>query len=184
MKRNALILCLSILIAHQVAAQEPLTYSEVIKVDSVSKDQLYSRAKSWFADSYRSANDVIQMASRADGQIIGKANLKYAPSVFMSSDAIRGYIRYTIKIFVKDGRYKYSITDFRHDPSYNRYGNENFGLITTDEVNPNPNQWAVKWSNKVWLDMKTQIADHVRPLISSMKAGMTVKADSPESDDW
>ena len=36
-------------------------YTGVIQVDSVDKSTLYTRAKKWFIDNYKSAKDVIQL---------------------------------------------------------------------------------------------------------------------------
>lgn len=91
-----------------------ITYSEVIKLDStIRKADLYSRAMEWFAKTYISSNEVIQMADREEGRIIGKAVMK----VYYKSMG-REYpskLRYTVSIFVKQGRYKYEITDFIHE---------------------------------------------------------------------
>ena len=34
-----------------------ITYTEVVKVDSITKDQLYSRALVWFTKTFKSAKD-------------------------------------------------------------------------------------------------------------------------------
>lgn len=82
-----------------------VAYSNVIQVDSVSKDQLYARAKRWFVKTYKSANDVIQLDDKENGEIIGKGNFK------ISYYAREPIINHTISILVKDGRFKYIITD-------------------------------------------------------------------------
>ena len=46
-----------------------ITYSEVVKVDG-NKDELYSRAREWFAKTYNSAKNVIQMDDK--DKIVGK----------------------------------------------------------------------------------------------------------------
>ena len=113
--------------------QTVLTYTEVIQVDSVTNIELYNRAKLWFATVYNSSNDVLQLENKEEGQLIGKAIMKYNPTVLSGSETTKGSIKYTIKIFVKDGRYKYEISDFIHDPVGNQYGKSSLGLITTDE---------------------------------------------------
>jgi hypothetical protein len=166
-----------------VFGQDPLTYTEVVQTDSASKNELYNRAKLWFVNAYNSASDVLQMDNKEEGQIIGKAIMKYNPTVFSGSEQTKGNIKYTIKIFVKDSRYKYEITDFVHDPYGNQYGKTSMGLITTDEECPNPKSMAKGWSNKVWRDIKNQIESNMTSLIASLKQSMTKQAES-KSDDW
>ena len=35
-----------------------IEYTDVVKVDSTSKEELYSRAREWFVDSFKSSDDV------------------------------------------------------------------------------------------------------------------------------
>lgn len=162
-----------------IFGQTPLKYTEVVKIDSVLSNELYNRASLWFATAYNSANDVLQMDDKDQGQIIGKANIIYKPKIFNGSEQTKGNIKYTIKIFVKDERYKYEISNFIHVP----YGNSSFGLITTDVEYPDPKPLAKKWSNKVWRDIKNQIEENISSLIASLKHDMSKQAET-EVDDW
>lgn len=182
--RKALVLTLMTVITMTVFGQTALEYSEVIQVDSASQNELYNRAKIWFATNYNSAVDVLQMDNKDEGQIIGKAVIKYEPTVFQGSEQTKGSIKYTIKIYLKDGRYKYEISDFIHDPVGNQYGAKtSLGLITTDEEYPNPKPMARNWNNKVWKDIKNQIAINIAPLIASLKQDME-KQPETKTDDW
>lgn len=83
-------------------------YSDIIKVDSVSKVELYNRAKRWVVDIFNSAKDVTQLDNKEEGELIIKS--------YFLSDAYwviinRLNIYNTIKIYVKDNRYKYEIVD-------------------------------------------------------------------------
>lgn len=183
MKRLMLTFTMMIAMILTVFGQEPLTYTEVVHVDSVSKNDLYNRAKFWFATAYNSANDVLQIDNKEEGEIIGKAIMIYNPNVFSGSEQTKGSINYTIKIFVKEGRYKYEITDFIHDPYGNQYGKSSMGLITTDKECPNPKPMAKGWSNKVWDDIKTQIENKMTSLIANLKEGMN-KTTETKNDNW
>lgn len=81
-------------------------YSEVVLVDSsIKQSTLFLRAKKWFVDYYKSAKDVIQLEDRESGEIIGKGvcALKIG---FVGID-----VYHTVRIYVKDGKYKYEITN-------------------------------------------------------------------------
>lgn len=107
MKKLSLPLFLSIVCLIVQAQDLPIdsiskkvTYQEVVKVDGASKNELYARAREWFAKTFKSADDVLQMEDMANGKLIGKG-CNYQSKVF-----------YTVSVSVKDGRYRYEITDF------------------------------------------------------------------------
>jgi hypothetical protein len=182
MKKFTMTFTIMTVITMAVFGQETMIYTEVIQNDSVSQNELYNRAKLWFATAYNSANDVLQIDNKEEGQIIGKAVMKYNPIVISGSEQTKGIIKYTIKIFVKEGRYKYEITDFIHDAYGNQYGKSSMGLITTEKECPNPKPMAKSWSNKVWDDIKSQIAENMTLLISSLKEGMTKTTESKKNN--
>lgn len=93
---------------------ESIFYTEVVQLDSsATKDELYKRAKRFFFDTYKSGKEVIQLDDKENGEVDGKGNLlvlwKY--SALAGPTSVR--ISEMVKIFVKDGRYKYEVSDFR-----------------------------------------------------------------------
>jgi len=86
-------------------------YSGVVRVsDSASKDILYERAKRFFVEIYKSANDVIQLDDKINGEIIGKGIFKVSMNMgIIGSQPTSVY--HTLSIAVKDGRYRYEIKD-------------------------------------------------------------------------
>lgn len=98
-----------------------VVYTEVVKVDSINKKELYNRAKKWVVLKYKSANDVIQLDEKEDGIIIGKGNftIKYYKR--------KPTIEHTLQIETKDGRYKYTVSSFIYsDVQNDRFTVENF----------------------------------------------------------
>ena len=89
-----------------------ITYSEVVAMtDSVSKNELFGRAKTCFVNLFKNSNKVIQNEDKENGIIIGKGNQRfYVKLLGMNSDA--GLMEFTLTIATKDGKYKYVITDF------------------------------------------------------------------------
>ncbi len=87
-------------------------YTDVVILDSsVKKNELFNRAKAWFIQYYKSANDVIQMQDKDAGIIIGKGVFEFGFNPSTLSDRTTIYVSHTIKIYVKDGKYKYEIGD-------------------------------------------------------------------------
>lgn len=91
-----------------------ITYSEVIYVDSsLTKQELFSRAREWFNKAYTSPTTVIQKEDKENNEIVGKSLMQvYCKS--LGSDRECGFVNYTLYMYFKDGRYKYVVTDFFH----------------------------------------------------------------------
>ncbi|HSW67478.1 MAG TPA: DUF4468 domain-containing protein [Bacteroidales bacterium] len=94
-------------------------YSEVVQMEGKTAQQLYTTAREWFAKTFVSANDVIQMEDPTSGKIIGKGSNHVVESYIVGKGitaiftTIDWYPNYTLKIEVKDGRYKYELTDIK-----------------------------------------------------------------------
>lgn len=82
-----------------------ITYSEIVKVDSATKEELFYRARTWFVKTYADAKNVIQIQDKESGEIVGKGSSKIP---FMISYIL---LNHAIYIYAKDGRYKYIITE-------------------------------------------------------------------------
>jgi hypothetical protein len=106
------IFTLLIFLPLQVFAQQ---YSEVVEVPGKTADQLYTSARIWFAERFKSANDVLQMDDQTSGTMVGKGSMRSVevfivpPSVAIKNEWL---INFTIKVMVKDGRFKCDMYDF------------------------------------------------------------------------
>jgi hypothetical protein len=157
--------------------QKPIEFTDVVKIDSTLKaDELYSRARGWFSGAFKSSNEVLQVNDKATGELIGKGSLNYHAESGKINSAY-GHIYFTVKVFVKDGRYKYDFTDFHHTGTPNRAGNSSdFGLITEDSECPykvftTSLSWK-KWTEKNWQEIKNFIAQNIPNLISDFNKAM------------
>ena len=103
-----------------------ITYTEVVTVDSVKKDELYAKTKLWFADVFKSSKDVIQLDDKENGIVLGKGNIQKRESGLQP--VIKTW-RFTVKIQLKDGKYKADIYDI--DYTFEMPGN-NIGAKPTD----------------------------------------------------
>lgn len=177
--KELLILC--VLFSYKTFAQLPIdstthliTYSEVVN-ENGSKDELYSRAREWFAKTYNSAQNVIQMDDK--DKIVGKALMQVYHKAF-GKDHISGYINYTISIYFKDGKYKYEITNFYHTGEYigDGYTVPDFG---SSESMINSKK---KIYQKTFTYYLSQLDKNVNILIAGLKQGMSKK--SSTAKDW
>lgn len=183
MKRVLLFMC-ALFVCAGVYAQKPLTYTDVVKVDSTTtKKELYNRAKLWFANAFRDSNKVLQVEDEQNGQLVGKGSMPYSTRVFGGQGEVNGSIRYTVGIYVKDSRYKYEIKDFTHEATALNVP-YSFGVITDgDAPIVTTKSYETKWRDKIWVEIKNQITPNAQFLESSIKESMNKPA-AVESDNW
>ncbi|MCU0472967.1 MAG: DUF4468 domain-containing protein [Bacteroidales bacterium] len=186
MKRiTFLIIVTLILVANNILAQDSPTlpidektgkivYSEVVNVDSTSISELYLRAKTWFVHNFNSANNVIQLDDKELGKIIGKGLFDVRLSAMSKQSA--GYVRFLVDIQVKEGRYKYTFTDFRHEP-----GTTN--IVTPGDLTlKEPGGGLMTMGAKNWNGIKSQTISTVTSMIENLKLAM--KGNSEAKDEW
>jgi hypothetical protein len=89
------------------SATHTVTYGGVIEVPGAKKSELYSRAREWYTTNFGSAKAVLEMDDREDGKLIGKGFAKFG-----FGKPIDWAMWRTVKIEVKDEKYRYTITDF------------------------------------------------------------------------
>lgn len=162
-----------------------ITYSEVVIVDSsASKLELFSRAREWFAKRYNSSINVIQMEDKESGKIVGKALMQvYHKAVGKTYES--GHIHYTISLYLKDGRYKYEITDFFHSGQV-IYGGSNrvpdYGMC---EKMINTSEKTMGISHQKTYDYYlTQLDQNTKSLINDLKSAMSAKPANSKKDEW
>jgi hypothetical protein len=80
----------------------------VVIVNSATKEILYTKTKEWIALNYKSANDVIQLADKETCKIILKGT--FPTTMFMKE----GWLEHTLIFDFKDGKFKYSYTNFSY----------------------------------------------------------------------
>jgi hypothetical protein len=117
-----LLLLTSFIIAHSFAsgqsvdtipknAQGMYEYTEVVKLDSASADKLYSNAKLFIVDAFKSGKNVTQLNDDNTKTVAASGNDKIITKGFVGS-AIDKRVKFRILIQCKDGRYKYTINNF------------------------------------------------------------------------
>jgi len=125
-----------------------ILYTDVIQVDSTAKDELYNRAKRWVIDTFKSGKDVIQLDDKENGEIIcrgffttpGWGNEKTAKYYVMPDVKVW----FTIKIQIKDNKFKYDMYDYLLDIYLPGAG----GLPTTN-TEINLKEWIDGWDQMI-----------------------------------
>ena len=151
-----------------------ITFTEVIQVKELSKDQLYSKANKWFSDNYKSSS-AIELESEEAGKMESKGIFKVYKIPGESDKA--GGIYYKISVETRDGRYKYTITNFVHKDHAHNVGSG--GKLEREE----PLSGYAELPEEVWGSIKDQAYEQTTVLIESLKKGMQyVKVE--ETEKW
>lgn len=87
-----------------------------------------------------------------------------------------GYVKYTLKIYLKDGRYKYEMTDFWHEAGTSEM--KNGGALSDANAD---DKWT--WTNGRWIQLKEDVTLFSTGLIRDLKTEMS-KPITGVSDDW
>lgn len=155
-------------------------YSEVINIDSTTKNELFLSALEWINKSYNSGKTVIQTADREGGMIIGNA---ISEDLIYNNSGIRkdgGNFSYTISIYCKDNRYKYVIDNITYkqgdmllEPGANLA--ETFPSNWTGFLGNN------KQTRREWKSFQFQADTYFRAIIALLKEHMK---NSENQSDW
>ena len=164
--KKVLLFLVVVCIYSNLNAQLPMkdndvVYEGVITVEDVSKDILFDRLYEWFAKTYNSANNVIQLKDKESGKIIGKGVFSI---VYYQR---KPTISYTISVFVRDGRFKYVVDQISYrDIQGDSFSIENF-----------PQSWFGK--KKLYETINDKISIYIKGLEQSV-----LQETRGESDDW
>lgn len=108
-----------------------ICYEKIINVDGISKSELFDRAMIGVAKIFNSGKSVIDYSDKESGRIVLKP-LKTAHVKSMGIIYDVGKWRYTLILIMKNGKYKYSITDFIEESTSQNF--PSFGAAENEEV--------------------------------------------------
>lgn len=177
------IFCLITLLFSVIIFSQEFQFEDVVKVDStISKDELFNRARTLIGKTYNNEKFVIATEDRNNGELSGNGIMLYHPGrIFFGRDVVKGEVNYKINIYVKDGKYKYVFHSFRHTGSNVGMNSPiNYGMITSSTVAPKPSRGGA--SNTAWKDIKEESEFNIKKIIESLKEAMNKKYEA--SKDW
>jgi len=152
-----------------------IVYSDVVQVDSILKDELYNKAKRWIVDTFNSGKDVLQLDSKENGEIITKG---YFSAYWKISSVYVQDVKVwqTLRIQVKDNRFKYELYDFRLK----------YYVNNTGDVDSSLEEWITNWDKPLadqpraarsmipgirsfLLSIDPKVHDQISSLVTAMK---------------
>lgn len=180
MKRIYLLLLLVVSIIESFAqinfpidsASGQIVYKDVVSVDSTNKHDLFLRGNRWFANEFRSSQNVIQFSDSIAGIIIGKGATQVHFRFFGSSREI-GVVDFTFELAVKDNKYKYNIKDLWHNCAVCQSPSP--GDLRIDKS-------GMMFSRKAWDELREEANENILNMIKSLEKYM--KDSSFEKSDW
>ena len=154
-----------------------VSYENVITVEGSTSSDLYISANEWFATTFNSANDVIQMQDKEAGKLIGRgviqARLKQYGSLKYS-----GLWNYTLSITTREGRYKYSLTNISHS---GRDGIQNT-MPNCGVIESNKSACNLYYTKKKWKEEKARLNNEIISIVNSLLEYMSET--NLENDSW
>ena len=158
-------------------------FEEVVKIDSsITKDELFNRARTWANENFKSRNNITTTEDRESGEISGSGIYDYrTEEKYKGRACVEGPVKYKFNIYLKDGRYKYIFHSFDHKGSKGSGCRPvNYGIITKSEEAPAQGK-GIQY-NLGYADVKLKLNDHINRLIFSLKRTVTKQYEG--SKDW
>lgn len=149
-------------------SQEKETFSGIVIDSTASHAELFSRANQWFANAFKSAQDVIQYSNKEEGKIIGKGNFELGISFMLNY--IPGPATFTITVSVKDEKYKYEIKNVFWQ------ARGEYSAWSYDYDNPDP-KWQKSMAKKEQ-EIRGKIESEITAIIENLKSSMSKPADN------
>jgi hypothetical protein len=151
-----------------------IEYSEVVYLDSsASKEAIFSAARSWFSATFKDGSEVLQIQDKEAGELVGKGNFSIPSSRFGYTAIGVGIVWFNVSIYSKNGRYKYSITNFIHEGGLNQI--RDCGSLDNNK----PSQC----SNSIFQEVKEKTHKKTLSLINDLKNYIESNV-SKSQNDW
>ncbi|MDO7874097.1 DUF4468 domain-containing protein [Hymenobacter sp. ASUV-10] len=154
-----------------------VTYTGVVEAPGATKAQLYARGLEWMARTYQSANDAVQLKDAEQGKLVAKGFMVVtlaAPNVGMAMLGVPQpstmLLEQTLSLYLKDGRYKYVLTDL----SLKGVSSRDVTRFPLDPAAPIPG-----FSKKAWAATLAKVDQQVQAEIASLDAALQAKGKDP-----
>lgn len=135
-----------------------VTYQDVVKQEATPK-VLFDRAMAWAKKYYKNTAEVIKNADAEKGVIEMRSSVRIFSKQKDGTMLPKNIVYYNFKLECRDGRYRYTITNF-NEKAASAAPIENW--FKTDSPYWSPSQYE-------WLN---QIDEQVKSLINSLEEGM------------
>jgi len=170
MNRLILSLLCVLFLNNSILAEEGISFTQTVQVENATPQDLYLKAKYWYAVNYGNANSRNVIFNEKTKQFFVRTSMYYESNAILASNLSIGDIKYNIHLELMDGGYKVTLMDFIHAQRRNQYQYQDYnsgisyGLITNDEIctTQKPKLTSKKRMINICEEMKRKIDDEVK----------------------
>jgi hypothetical protein len=143
-------------------------YTGVVEVAGASQSDLYTRAFDWVAKNYPSASNALQDKDKGRLTVQGLTHPHYRGNEF-------GGVNHTFNIYVKDGKYKYDFTNFRHEFKGAGETGGDASLGPFENETPRKMMVGAGMLHRVWNSLRNETDVQIKELTASLELAMSGK---------
>ena len=147
-----------------------VTYEEVVDLPGFTKAQLYEQTGKWADEYFTNPTRVIKEREPEKGKYTGKHQFHVYSEDKRGNRTKTDLIKFTFKIWLKDGKYRYKISEFNVEKT-SYYAIERW--LTNEHL-----------SNKLVMGYLNQINDEILKMIESLHEGLKKTEVEVDEDDW
>jgi hypothetical protein len=153
------------------------TFTSIIKIDSLSADQIFDELDLWFAKKFVNSKNVIESANKNTHTYIANGSIT---TKYISLPKCNAYWNFFLEIKCKDGRLKVDVSKIENDK--NGCGGE----VAQKEIDffeqEKPSGGVFKrYTTNQWEGMKKNVESQIKELIVSIQDHFKNKT---ADDDW
>lgn len=158
-----------------------IVYEEVVAIEGATKDQLFKQARSWFKTTYKQADqdeDVLYLNDSYLGEL-GANPYMWMEVSGIGNNTSAGAILYDFRVEVKEGRFRYKISNLYHEAQRSRLGSG--GALE----NKAPDCGTLNMQQKYWDEIKIKAHENFKKIVASLKEHMAKSPEAgAEDNDW
>lgn len=139
-----------------------VSYVVIKQADGVGKDELYRRARSWFTAHYSDEKNTTQVSELSTGELLGRGEFNVKARVGINNAKFAVY--HTLKVDVKENKYRIVINDFTIDNQTDIYGKTKLDKV-------------MMASKKTYETLYPEIDSQITALIGSLEKALATTND-------
>jgi hypothetical protein len=151
-----------------------ITYQGVIEAPGLTQAQLYTRAHDWLART-SSIDNTPQPQNAATDQLITKGSWPVTITAGLAGTLAAGFVQYTLSIYLKDGRYKYVLSNLTHGSPGGGHDVAAAGPLEQANV-----QLIPMGGKRYWNQVRKQADMSARKLVVELQNAMKGPAKDPK----
>lgn len=156
---------------------ELITFSTIVQVEGVSKNELYLRAHDWIIKSFNSPKDAVQLSDKEAGKVICKTLTTQSAGKGLFGKIVMD-IYYLLTIETRDDRYKITASNFVHQYS------EKLGPSNIEGQNLLEEYFRLKHPTKKEEALNMEMAVKLSNFVCSTFDNAAAEISKVKNDDW